>query len=131
MKFVLRFVAGYNISAGLFMVFASRAAYKLIGMPNPKIHFPIQLVGILVGLFGVGYYLVSRRPLENVNLLLLGFLSKLLGSCLATGYVLAGILPLHFVGVYFVSDVVYLPPFYIILARLRRMERSARAPGTG
>lgn len=129
MKFVLRFVAGYNVSAGVFMLVASRAAYKLIGMPNPGIHFPIQLVGILVALFGVGYYLVARRPLENRNILLLGFFSKLLGSCLATGYVVAGILPWRFVGVYLVSDVVYLPPFFVILRRLNRLARGAANQG--
>ena len=50
----------------------------------------VQLVGILVGLFGVGYLLVARNPVENRNVLLLGFWSKALGSLLGIGYVAAG-----------------------------------------
>ena len=51
MKFVLRFVAVYNILAGLHMVLMYHETYKMIGMDKPEngMHFPIQLVGILVG----------------------------------------------------------------------------------
>src|SRR5262245_61587374 len=101
MKFILRFVAVFNVLAGLHMIVGYHETYKLIGMPKPEIHFPIQLVGILVALFGVGYYMVARRPLENRNVLLLGFWSKLLGSCLGTYYVLSGKLPWRFVPVFF------------------------------
>src|SRR5262249_10540460 len=118
MKFVLRFVAFFNVGAGLFMLIGYHETYKIIGMNKPDVSFPIQLVGILVGLFGVGYYLVAKHPIENRNVLLLGFFSKFLGSCLATWYVVRGQLPLQFVAVYFFADVIYLPPFYVILRRL-------------
>lgn len=121
MKFVLRFVAVFNILAGLHMIIGYHETYKMIGMPKPEIHFPIQLVGILVALFGVGYYMVAKDPLENRNILLLGFWSKFLGSCLGTYYVVRGVLPLHFVAVYFFADVIYLPPFYLIIRRLNRL----------
>ena len=62
--------------------------------------------------------MVARNPVENRAVLLLGFWSKFLGSCLGTGYVVLGKLPLHFVAVYFFADVIYLPPFYVILKRL-------------
>ncbi|MGQ0633356.1 MAG: hypothetical protein ACT4QC_02000 [Planctomycetaceae bacterium] len=119
MKFVLRFVAVFNVLAGLHMIVGYHETYKMIGMPKPEIHFPIQLVGILVALFGVGYYMVARRPLENRNVLLLGFWSKLLGSCLGTYYVLSGKLPWRFVPVFFFADIIYLPPFWLILQRLK------------
>jgi hypothetical protein len=124
MKFVLRFVAVFNVLAGLFMLLGYHETYKIIGMNKPDISFPIQLVGILVGLFGVGYYLVAKDPIENRNVLMLGFWSKLLGSCLGTYYVVRGQLPLQFVAVYFFADVIYLPPFYIILRRLYALARN-------
>ena len=86
----------------------------------------VQLVGILVGLFGVGYLLVARKPLENRNVLLLGFLSKALGSVLGVGYVVLGKLPLGFFVLLFFSDIVYLPPFSFILWRLYRAAPAAR-----
>jgi CDP-diglyceride synthetase len=123
MKFLLRFVAVFNVLAGLFMLIGYHETYKIIGMDKPKISFPIQLVGILVGLFGVGYYLVAKNPVENRNLLMLGFWSKFLGSCLGTYYVVRGDLPLTFIAVYFFADVIYLPPFYLILRRLYAVAR--------
>ena len=118
MKFLLRFVAFFNVGAGLFMLIGYHETYQIIGMEKPAIHFPIQLVGILVGLFGIGYYMVARHPIENRNVLVLGFWSKFLGSCLGTLYVVQGKLPLTFVAVYFFADVIYLPPFYLIMRRL-------------
>jgi CDP-diglyceride synthetase len=123
MKFVLRFVAIFNVLAGLFMLIGYHETYKIIGMNKPDISFPIQLVGILVGLFGVGYYLVAKNPVENRNVLMLGFWSKFLGSCLGTYYVGRGQLPLQFVAVYFFADVIYLPPFYLIMRRLYAIAR--------
>jgi small multidrug resistance pump len=127
MKFVLRFVALFNIGAGLFMLIGYHETYQIIGMPKPEISFPIQLVGILVGLFGVGYYLVAKNPIENRNVLALGFWSKFLGSCLGAGYVLMGKLPPQFVAVYFFADVIYLPPFYLIMRRLYALARERDA----
>jgi len=123
MKFLLRFVAAFNVGAGLFMLIGYHETYKIIGMEKPSISFPIQLVGILVGLFGVGYYLVVKNPIENRALLMLGFWSKFLGSCLGTYYVVRGQLPLRFVAIYFFADVIYLPPFYLILQRLYALAR--------
>ena len=101
MKGLLRFAAGFNVCAGIHMAVLYHETYKLIGMPKPEIHFPIQLVGILVALFGFGYYLVARHPLRNRDLLLVGWWSKFLGSCLGIGYILMGQLPLRFFIVFF------------------------------
>jgi len=129
MKFVLRFVAFFNVGAGLFMLIGYHETYKIIGMDKPKISFPIQLVGILVGLFGVGYYLVAKNPVENRNVLTLGFWSKFLGSCLGTYYVIRGDLPVRFVAVYLFADIIYLPPFYLIMRRLYAVARERENAG--
>lgn len=127
MKRLLWFVGGYNILAGLNMFCFYHESFKVMGVPKPQMNLPIQLVGVLVGLFGVGYWLVASNPVENRNLLVLGFWSKLLGSVLGVYYVAAGKLPLVFLAILFVSDVIYLPPFYLIMRRLSRLaaERDA------
>ena len=125
MRFVLRFAAIFNLCAGANMVLLPKITYEMIGMdpPSPRIDFPIQLVGVLVALFGVGYYQVARSPLENRMLLRLGMWSKGLGSVLATIYVVRGVLPPRFVPVYFFADVIYLVPFWLILKRLDRLAK--------
>ena len=83
MVLLLRFVGTFNILAGLCMIAFYHEGYRMLGVPKPSLVLPIQVVGILVGLFGVGYHLVASHPVENRNLLMLGFWSKALSSMAA------------------------------------------------
>ena len=121
MRKLLWFVGGYNLLAGVGMICFYHEGYKLLGLEKPHLNLPVQLVGILVALFGVGYWLVAVNPVENRNLLMLGFWSKALGSLFGVYYVLAGKLPLIFLALLLVSDIAYLPPFAIVLRRLYRL----------
>ncbi|HET6879880.1 MAG TPA: hypothetical protein VFI31_06985 [Pirellulales bacterium] len=120
MRRLLWFVGGYNLLAGLGMLCFYHEGFKLLGVAKPDLNLPIQLVGVLVGLFGIGYWMVAAEPVRNRNILLLGFWSKALGSLLGIYYVGVGKLPPFFLAILFVSDIGYLPPFYAILRRLRR-----------
>jgi hypothetical protein len=129
MRWLLRFVGCYNLLAGLAMLVFYHEGFRLLGIAKPNLMLPVQLVGILVGLFGVGYLLVANNPLENRNLLMLGFWSKALGSVLGVGYVVLGKLPPVFVVVLFFADIMYLPPFAVILNRLYGIARRQKRPG--
>ncbi len=95
--------------------------FKTLRLPKPELMLFVQLSGILIGLFGVGYLLVAFNPLENRRLLLLGFLSKSLGSVLSIGHAIHGSVPWTFLILLFFSDIIYLPFFWIILRRLYRI----------
>jgi small multidrug resistance pump len=123
MRTLIRFAGIYNLLVALMLVPFYHEALKTLGLPKPELMLFVQLVGILVGLFGVGYWMVAAHPIENRNLLLLGFLSKLLGTVLGLGYVILGKVPLAFFVLLIFSDIVYLPPFAIILRRLNRIAR--------
>ena len=126
MTFLLRFAGTYNVLAGLSMICFYHEGYKLLGIPKPELVMPVQVMGILVGLFGVGYHLVAGNPIENRNILMLGFWSKALSSIVALCYVASGHLPLGFLPVLFFSDIMYLPPFYVIMRRLYRTAGAQR-----
>lgn len=119
MTFVLRFAGIWNLLAGLSMMTLYHEGFKLLEVSKPELLLPVQVLGILVGLFGVGYLMVAAHPVENRNILLLGFWSKALASVLALGYVVAGPLGWGFAAVVLISDVIYLAPFWVILRRLR------------
>jgi hypothetical protein len=121
MRFVLCVASVYNLSAALAMVVFYHEVSKILGMPRPNPIMPFQLDGLLVGLFGVGYWLVASRPVENRTVLWLGFWSKLLGTLLCGYHVARGDLPLSFVPLVAISDAIYLPPFFIIARRLDRL----------
>lgn len=114
MNAVLTIAGWYNIVAGLSMMVLYHEGFKMLGLEKPEMNLPIQLVGCLVATFGVGYLMVRRNPVENRNLLLLGFLSKLLGPLLAIGYIVEGSLPLTMLPILFFADLIYLVPFWMI-----------------
>ena len=124
MTILLRFAGTFNLLAGAGMFCLHHEGCKLLGMATPPMALPIQIVGILVALFGVGYHLVAAHPIENRNILLLGLWSKALSSATALFYVAAGRLPWRFALAVFLADVIYLPPFLVILRRIDRLRRA-------
>jgi hypothetical protein len=129
MRKLLWFVGGYNLLAGVGMIAFYHEGFKFLHVAKPELNLPVQLDGVLVGLFGVGYWLVAANPIENRNILMLGFWSKALGSVLGSYYCYVGKLPPIFMVVLFLSDIVYLPPFALILRRLylaRRLQYADR-----
>lgn len=121
MRNLLRFAGCYNLLVGANLVVFYHELFKAFGLPKPNLIMYVQLVGVLVALFGVGYLMVAANPLRDRNLLLLGFLSKLLGSFVGTGYVVLGKMPPVFMLVLLFSDIIYLPFFWIILRRVYRI----------
>lgn len=128
MKYLLRFAGCFNLLAGLSMVCFYHEGYKMLGVPKPELILPVQVMGILVALFGVGYHMVASNPVENRNVLLLGFLSKAISSAFSLAYVVGGVLPWTFAAAVFFADVIYLPPFYVIMRLL--YARDDKMPGT-
>ena len=115
---VLKFAGVYNIVAGLSMIVLYHEGFKALGLPKPEFNMPIQLVGVLVAVFGIGYLMVNKNPVANRNVLLLGLISKFLGPMLAFFYVATGVLPLVMLVVLFFADIIYWVPFWIIYQRL-------------
>ena len=120
MRFFLRLAGTYNLAAGASMVCFYHEGYKLVGIAKPELVLPIQTMGILVALFGVGYHWVASNPITNRNILVLGFWSKLLGPLMAFRYIVDGTLPGWFIIILVFSDLGYLPFFYVIIRRLRK-----------
>ena len=123
MRRLLRFAGTFNLFAGLGMIVLYHEGYRLFGVEKPEFVMPLQLTGVLVLLFGIGYHRVASQPRENYDLLLLGFLSKAGGSILGIYYVISGSLPLFFLLCLFLADIIYLPFFWLILNRIDQMRR--------
>ena len=120
MRRLLIFAGLFNLTAGVGMCVFYHEGYKILGIEKPDLVLPDQVMGVLVALFGVGYLLVAQKPLENRNILMLGFWSKAISSAFALAYLAAGTLPLFFLPVLFFSDIIYLPFFYVIMRRIDR-----------
>lgn len=126
MWFILRFAGTFNVLAGFSMIVFYSEGFKMLGIKKPPLMLPLQLVGSMVILFGIGYHLVASNPIENRNVLTLGFLSKAIGSALGVGYVAMHKLPVMFLPVLFFADIIYLPFFWLIMRRLYGIARQQR-----
>ncbi|MEM7455119.1 MAG: hypothetical protein AAF456_12280 [Planctomycetota bacterium] len=125
--FVLRFAGWYNLVAGACMIAAYERFFLWTGIESPAFAMPIQLVGVLVAIFGIGYLMTDRNPIDNRNVLFLGFLSKLIGPAVSLIYVANGMLPPGFLAVLFFCDTIYLWPFWNIYRRLEIEHLSAQS----
>ena len=121
MRYLLRFAGAYNVLLGLNMVVLPEGGFEPLGLPQPEMMLFVQLGGLLVGVFGIGYLMVARWPLENRGVLLLGLIGKALVAVLGLAYVALGKVPPIYLFVVLFSDVIYLAPFALILRRLQRV----------
>ncbi len=120
MTFVLRFAGVFNTLAGFGMVCFYHEGYELLRIAKPEQVLPVQVTGVLVALFGIGYLLVAGNPTGNRNILTLGFLAKGICGSIALVHVAIGNFPWWFGVVVFFADIIYLPPFLIIILHLYR-----------
>ena len=121
MTLVLRFAGGFNLLVGAAMMTLYHEGYKLLGVSKPELVLPVQVMGLLVALFGAGYLLTAADPWRNRNILLLGMLSKAVAGLLALTYVVTGDVPWWFALVVFFADLIYVPPFWMILSYIDRL----------
>lgn len=126
MHHVLKFAGYYNLLAGACMMILYHEGYKILGLVKPEFVLPIQLVGLLVAIFGVGYLMVDQRPSLNGNVLLLGLMSKLLGPLLALPWIFNGTLPITMLAVLFFADTIYVWPFWKIYRTISHANVSNR-----
>ena len=127
--FVLNAAAVYNLAWGLFVVFFPLAPFRWAGMEPPNYPAIVQCLGMIVGVYGVGYALAARDPVARWPLVLVGLLGKVFGPI---GFVYAasrGEFPWQAGWTIVTNDLAWWIPFTAILfqtARLRDAQQTAR-----
>lgn len=76
---VLMFAAVYNIAWGIFAVFFPRLPFEWVGMPIPNYLSLWQCIGMIVGVYGVGYAIAAYDPVRHWPIVLVGLLGKIFG----------------------------------------------------
>ena len=115
MQIVLRLAAIYNLSWGALAVLFPIQSFEVLGMTPPLYPQLWQCIGMIVGVYGIGYWLAALNPLVHWPIVLVGFLGKIFGPI---GFAIAIIneeLPLNF-GVHIIfNDLIWWIPFFLIL----------------
>lgn len=115
MTVVLVAAAIYNILFGIWAVCWPHLWFDWSGMERSRYPEVWQSVGMIVGVFGVGYLIASRNPLRHWPIVLVGFLGKLFGPLGFAKAIYMGALPLSSAWITITNDLIWLVPFGMIL----------------
>ena len=76
---VLWAAAVYNLAWGALVVLFPLEPFRWAGMPPPNYPEIWQCLGMVVGVYGVGYAIAARDPIRYWPIVLAGLLGKILG----------------------------------------------------
>jgi uncharacterized membrane protein HdeD (DUF308 family) len=114
----------YNLTWGGFVVLFPLVAFELAEMDPPRYPAIWQCVGMIVGVYGVGYAIAARDPLRHWPIVLVGLLGKVFGPI---GFLMAasrGELPWRLGWTILTNDLLWWPAFAVLLWRAWQFERS-------
>jgi hypothetical protein len=111
----LRAAGIYNVLWGAAVVLFPAQPFAWLGMPPPNYPELWQCIGMVVGVYGVGYWIAASDPARHWPIVLVGWLGKVLGPIGFLNAALAGSLPWSFGLVNVANDLVWWVPFTLIL----------------
>ena len=117
MRTVLLAAAAYNVLWGGFVVLFPFTLFRALGMELPNYPQIWQCLGMIVGLYGVGYAASALDPLRHWPVVPVGLLGKVLGPIGFLSAVAEGTLPLSFGLTILTNDLIWWAPFTLILFR--------------
>lgn len=129
MTLCLRAAAVYNLAWGAWTVLFPQHFWSLVGMPAPEYTFLWQCIGMIVGVYGVGYWFAAADVARHWPIVLVGFLGKIFGPIgFVQAHFIEGAVPLRFGSTLITNDLIWWIPFAAMLTfayRTHERERSA------
>ncbi len=116
MRIVLLVAAGYNILWGTVVVWLPKVTLDQVGLDNSATML-WQCIGMMVGVYGIGYAIAAWDPLRHWPITLVGLLGKTLGPIGYITGVIMGELPRRIGWTILTNDLIWWVPFAMILRR--------------
>ena len=123
MQWSLLAAGAYNLLWGAWVVCFPTMAFELIELPPPRYPEIWQCVGMIVGVYGVGYLVAARDPLRHWPIVLVGLLGKIFGPIGFLDAALRGTLPWIMGWTILTNDLIWWVPFGMILCRAWQRRR--------
>jgi len=129
MPYCMLFAGVYNLAWGAFVVLMPKALFELLNVPEAQwpndTGFAIwQCLGMVIGVFGIGYLAAATSPLKHWPIVLVGLLGKVFGPI---GFVQAALInktfPIEFGWTIITNDLIWWLPFGFILYAAFRARR--------
>lgn len=115
MKPVLLVAGVYNLLWGALAITAPLALFSWAGMEPPRYPELWQCIGMIVGVYGIGYAVAAFDPIRHWPIVLVGLLGKIFGPIGFLGALLKGTLPISFGATIITNDLIWWAPFGLIL----------------
>lgn len=107
----------YNILWGTYAVLLPRHFFDLINVQQPQYIQFWQCIGMIVGVYGIGYIAAAYSPLKHWPIVLVGLLGKIFGPIGFAQALYSGEFPLSFGYTIITNDLIWWVPFGIILKK--------------
>ncbi len=115
-KYYVLWIAGiYNLLWGASVIIAPKLFFNLSGMALPNYLMIWQCVGMIVGVYGIGYIIAAYKPNVHWPIVLVGFLGKIFGPIGFVWYLAQGAFPAEFALTILSNDLIWWIPFGKIL----------------
>ena len=121
-KNLFALAALYNISWGVIIILFPNLMFQAFEIPPINYPFLMSGIGMFVGVYGYGYWVVSKEPLKYPQLVVIGLLGKVLGPIGWAYNVYLGVIPLKTMWVNVFNDCLWIPFFITYLIWVRKME---------
>ena len=112
----------YNAAWGLLIVAFPRLLLQPAGLSGSGAEPLAQVVGMMVGVFAYGYYLLAREPHRYAGFIWIALAGKTLGPAGFLYSALTRTLPWHFGWVCLFNDAIWWPVFWKFALERRRVE---------
>ena len=120
MSGVLKIAAIYNLLWGVCVVLFPNHFFELVGM-EPPLHAMIwQGMGMVSGVYGLGYWWAAQDPLTHWPIVVVGFLGKIFGPLGFLMNYVTGKVPFGFFYTLITNDFIWWIPFFMILREATR-----------
>lgn len=114
-SFILGLAAIYNLCWGAVVVLFPKESLSWVGLSETANQPLVQCIGMLVGVYGVAYWVSALSPSRYWPLVGVGLLGKILGPIGGVVSVGRGDLPVVFLKVNVINDLVWWIPFGWVL----------------
>lgn len=118
MRRTLKAAAVYNLIWGAWVVLFPATFFEWTGMEVPQHLMIWQGMGMVIGVYGLGYWWASADPVRHWPIVAVGFLGKIFGPAGFIINYLQGKVPAAFGWMLITNDLIWWIPFFMILKKV-------------
>jgi hypothetical protein len=125
----LRAAGVYNLTWGATVIAFPHLLFDLCGLARPNYPEIWQCVGMIVGVYGVGYLIAANDPRRHWPIVLVGLLGKVFGPIGFAKALVDGTFPPAFGLTILTNDLIWWAPFGLILRDAARRQNNGKGGG--